>query len=91
MTDLRENNLPKWAQELLKNLRFQLETALEPAVQARRKLEVAEERCRRQASVLDALQELLFTAAKGGHKTAHEIVTVLHSYEIFKSTEVSQS
>lgn len=86
MTDPREANLPKWAQELLKQLRTQIGTALEPAVFARRKLAEVERRLRDRDAVICSLHELLFTAAKGGHRTAQEIVGVLQSYEIFPPT-----
>ena len=62
--DPREANLPKWAQELIHGLRVRLDSALEPAVEARRKLEQCESRCRRLQDVQSALQELLFSAAK---------------------------
>ncbi len=83
MQDEREHRLPAWARDTLKRLRVQLETALEPAVDARRKLEACQAKCQKQSDVLSALQELLFTAAKGGHRTSQEIVSVLESYEVF--------
>lgn len=83
--DERESKLPKWAQDYAKDLRVRLETALEPAVEARKKLEVCETRLRKAQDVLDALQEMLFSAAKSGHRTSQEIVSVLESYEIFKT------
>jgi hypothetical protein len=84
MSDPREISLPKWAQELIRNQRIRVDTAMEPAVEARRKLEACEDRNRKLSDVLNALHELLFTAAKGGHHTSQEIVGVLESYEIFK-------
>lgn len=87
MGDPREANLPKWAQEEIKRLRIQLQTALEPAVEARRKLEACEVRCSKQHDVLSSLQELLFSAAKSGHRTSQEIISVLESYEIFPPME----
>lgn len=86
MLDDREANLPKWARQSMKDMRVRLETALEPAVEARKKLEECEKRLRKTQDVLNALQELLFSAAKSGHKTSEEIVSVLESYEIFKPT-----
>lgn len=83
MSDPRESSLPKWAQELIKNLRIQAETALQPAVEARRKLEACEQKCRKLQDVESALHELLFHAAKSGHRTSQEIIGVLESYEIF--------
>lgn len=85
--DAREENLPKWAKELIKDLRIRLSSAMEPAIEARRKQEAAEKKVRDLQAVQDALHELLFRAAKSEHKTAQEIISVLESYEIFKPRE----
>ena len=87
MTDPRETSLPKWAQELITKLRANLATAMEPADRERRKREEVEKRFKRSQDVLAALHELLFTAAKGGHRTSQEIINVLDSYEVFPAME----
>jgi hypothetical protein len=79
MNDPREANLPKWARELIATLRLRLASATEPLT-----AEVA--RLRPQVDLLqrklDAIEELLTCAARGGHKTAAEIIEVLESYDL---------
>ncbi len=79
--DPREQNLPKWAQEMLKNLREKLDTATEPL---RSRVAVLEARNHKLKSRNEALIELLECAAKGGHETAVEICKMIEVYELSK-------
>ena len=77
--DPRENNLPKWAQEVISSLRLRLEANREPLltelVRLRPRVELLEARnC--------ALNELLQCAARGGHITAAEIVNIIENYDL---------
>ena len=77
--DQREEKLPAWARQLIDSLRLRVESATEPLVR-----EIA--RLRPRAELLEArnsaLTELLDCAAKGGHKTAKEIMDILMAYEL---------
>lgn len=77
--DEREEKLPAWAQSLIRGLRERLKIANEPLL-----AEVA--KLRPQVDLLkarnEALTELLECAARGGHKTASEIVDIIHGYDL---------
>lgn len=77
--DEREKNLPKWTQELLANLRWQITTAKEPFVNELAKIRP---RCELLQRRNEALQELLECAAKGEHKTAQEIMDIIGQYDL---------
>lgn len=77
--DEREASLPKWAQELIRSLRLRIQVATEPLVaelaRLRPRMELLKARW-------EAMTELLECAARGGHKTAEEIVRTLESYDL---------
>ncbi len=79
MTDRREAALPKWVKELIDDLRKRVQFATEPMVK-----ELA--RLRPQVELLktrnEALTELLECAARGGHKTAQEIMEIIRAYDL---------
>lgn len=77
--DPREKNLPKWAQDELHRLRLCRDEQTRPLIN-----ELA--RLRPKVELLqahnDALKELLECAARGGHKTAQEIIKVIETYDL---------
>lgn len=77
--DPREARLPNWAREIINNLRKRLEAATEPMVKELAKL-------RPQMALLKArnesMQELLECAAKGGHRSAQEIMDIIGQYDL---------
>lgn len=81
MTDDREARLPQWAQSLIASLRERVRIGMEPAT---RELAKLRPRCAKLQAENDALKELLQAAARGGHLTAQEIVTVIQSYAPWK-------
>lgn len=79
MVDGREKGLPRWAQELLGELRARVASATEPLIR-----EVAAQRPRIQLLEREvaALKDLVTCAAKGGHRTCQEIVDVYAGYSL---------
>jgi hypothetical protein len=77
--DERENNLPKWAKELIADLRLRLAIQAKPLVQelARLRPEMA-----RLKAINEAMTELLDCAARGKHKTSQEIIEIIRSYSL---------
>lgn len=79
MNDEREKSLPKWAQQMIAELRQRINSNEEPLlkelVRLRPKVELL------QASN-EALHELLRCAAKGGHVSAADIESVLSGYDL---------
>lgn len=79
MNEDREKTLPKWAQEIIAELRHRLKTDSEQAIKELNRL-------RPRVEFLEAknngLMELLGCAAKGGHMTAQEICSLLDGYEL---------
>ena len=77
--DPREKNLPRWAQDLINDLRRCLNVSRDQLV-----TEIA--RLRPRVEVLEcrngALTELLECAARGGHKTAAEIVAIVEEFDL---------
>ncbi len=82
--DSREEKLPVWAKQLIADLRRRIEAQGEPLVR-----ELA--RLRPQVDLLkarnEALTELLECAARGGHKTAEEIMEIIRSYSLTLTPE----
>lgn len=79
MTDDREDKLPAWAKQIIHDLRQRLRTSNEPLVAELAKLRPQVEFLKRRN---EALTELLECAALGQHKTAAEIVAILHTYDL---------
>lgn len=79
MRDEREAKLPAWAQQMIASLRLRAATATEVGAKEIATLRARNELLERRTS---ALEELLTCAAKGGHKTAQEIISVLESYSL---------
>lgn len=79
--DSREVNLPKWAQELIKDLRQRVQFGNEPLLKevAELRPKVASLRAKN-----DALMELLSMAAKGGHLASSDIIAVISEYAPWK-------
>lgn len=77
--DDREKNLPKWAQELIGELRTRPQYAMEAAARELAVLRPQVERLKRQVG---ALEELLLCAARGGHATAQTIIEVLNGHSL---------
>lgn len=75
----REKNLPGWAKVLIAELRRRVETEREALVRDNTTLTA---RNKFLESKIGALEELLTCAAKGGHKTATEIIDVFASYSL---------
>jgi len=75
--DEREKNLPRWAQELIRQLRLQVQTVAE---NSGKELAILRPRVEKLRAENDGLQELLRCAAKGGHITAIEVVNCLAGY-----------
>lgn len=75
--DEREAKLPQWTQDLIASLRERLSIQNEPLIREVAKL-------RPQVELLkarnEALTELLDCAARGGHKTAQEIMEIIQAY-----------
>lgn len=82
--DAREANLPKWARDLIKELRDRVKYATEPLVSEVAKLRTKTDLQERK---LGALTELITCAAKGGHLTSVEIINVLESYSLTVSKD----
>lgn len=77
--DAREVNLPKWARELIADLRTRIHSATEPHLKELNRIRPQNETLRAQNSTL---MELLHCAANGGHMTAKDIIAVLDGYEM---------
>ena len=77
MNDPREEKLPVWTRDLLADLRKQVATAKEPLA---RELAGLRPRFVRLVSENEAHKELLECAARGGHKTAGEIMKIIEAY-----------
>lgn len=77
--DEREKNLPRWAQEIIINLRKRVEAQAEPLV---RELATLRPRVDLLTRRNEALTELLECAALGNHKTAQEIVNIIGQYSL---------
>ena len=79
MLDPREAKLPAWAQQLIASLRLRIDATRDPLV-----MEIA--RLRPQVELLkarnEAFTELFECAARGGHKTAKEIMDIITAYEL---------
>jgi hypothetical protein len=79
VNDEREAKLPQWARELIKELRQRVQYATEPLVKEAADLR---RQCQLNQAKAEAMTELLDCAARGGHKTATEIMEVLRSYSL---------
>jgi hypothetical protein len=81
MNDPREEKLPAWARGLLKELRHRAQCDSETLLKEVSELRptVAKLRARN-----EALSELLQMAAKGGHVTSQEIVSIIEEYAPWK-------
>lgn len=77
--DPRENSLPKWSQQLIADLRNRVKYAVEPMVTELARLRPQVERLKAHN---EAMQDLLSCAARGGHKTAQEIIEVIERYDL---------
>lgn len=77
--DPREAALPKWAMEKLHYLRTALAQSSE---QQRKEIAALRPKVEKLERKNAALEELLTCAAKGGHKTAQEIIAVIESYAL---------
>lgn len=77
--DPRESNLPKWAQELIADLRRRVQYGNEPVIAEIAKLRPQVETFKARN---DGLTELLACAAKGGHVTSIDITNILDGYEL---------
>ncbi len=77
--DEREARHPAWCRELIADLRKRLQYATESMAAELAKL-------RPQMQLIkarnEALTELLECAARGGHKTASEIVEIIENYDL---------
>lgn len=77
--DPRESKLPAWVQDRFKYLRTvirrQREDIPKDIAAVRERNTLLERKC-------GALEELITCAARGGHKTAAEVVNVLESYSL---------
>lgn len=84
--DEREKNLPKWAQELITDLRKRVEYSTEPLT---RELAEIRPRVRLLETRNGALLELLECAAKGGHINSQTVISVIQGYgmELIKEEE----
>jgi len=82
--DEREAKLPTWAQNTLRDLRARLASAREDSAAEIARLRTDNQLISRK---IGALEELLTCAAKGGHKTAAEIISVLESYSLSLSKD----
>ncbi len=79
MTDPREEKLPNWARQLIASLRLRLDAKVDPLVAELAKLRPRVELLMARES---AMTELLECAARGGHKTAKEIVEIIGTYDL---------
>lgn len=77
--DEREKNIPRWAQELIGNLRTQLRANAEPLVREIAKLRPINEQLKAEN---EAYRELLDCAARGKHMTAEAIINLLEGYSL---------
>ena len=77
--DPREKSLPKWAQEIINDLRRRINVACEPLIRELNKLRPLAEV---HAARYGAMIELLQCAAKGGHATANEIVNIIEEFDL---------
>lgn len=77
--DPREERLPQWAQQMIRDLRKRLEMATEPFVREMAKLRPQMELLKARN---EALTELLECAARGGHATSQVIVEVIQAYDL---------
>lgn len=84
MNDSRENNLPKWAQELIADLRKKVQSSNEPLIAELAKLRPMVQKLK---DCNDGLEELLRCAAKGGHMTAQDIDKALDGYCLVRQPE----
>jgi len=82
--DNREAKLPTWAKELLACLRKQIEQGQEPLVRELNRLRPQMELLRLREA---AMTELLDCAAKGGHKSAQEIMDIIRAYNLTLTPE----
>lgn len=79
--DSREQNLPKWAQDIINHLRKRVQYGNEPLIAELAKLRPKVEALKAKN---DALIELLQAAARGGHMTSSDIITVITEYAPWK-------
>lgn len=77
--DPREDKLPNWAKELIADLRRRIQYGNEPLINEIAKLRPQMEKMRAQH---EAMTELLECAARGGHKTAQEIIAIIQAYDL---------
>lgn len=77
--DEREAKLPAWAQATIRDLRSRLASSREDTASEIARLRTENQTLSRKNS---AIEELLTCAAKGGHKTSQEIISVLESYSL---------
>ncbi len=82
MFDPREAKLPVWTRELIATLRQRISILNDPSnphikelVELRRQVPLLKAR-------YEAMTELLGCAAKGGHKTAQEIMEIIEQYDL---------
>ena len=77
--DPRESKLPVWVQQLIANLRLRIDNVCDPFVREITKLQP---RLKLLEARNSALIELLECAARGGHKTAQEIMAIIGAYDL---------
>lgn len=77
IVDDREEKLPAWARGVIADLRTRVVHQCEPLI---RELAILRPRMDALKNRNEALIELLDCAARGGHKTAQEIVKVIECY-----------
>ena len=75
----REDNLPKWAQELISSLRQRIRAATDPLI---KEISVLRPKVDLLKTKNEALTELLGCAASGNHKTAQEIIKIIRAYDL---------
>lgn len=83
-TDPREDRLPMWAQILIRGLRQEITAHTE---RLERELKTLRPLTQKLKAHNEALTELLECAARGGHKTAKEIMDIIGSYSLELSKE----
>ena len=77
--DEREANLPKWAQQVIQELRKSIKHLAEGPAREIAKLTRENVLYQRR---FEAMTELLECAARGDHKTAQEIVSIIQAYSL---------
>jgi hypothetical protein len=82
--DPREEKLPRWAKELIADLRKRVQYGNEPLLREISQLRPQVELLKRRN---EALTELLGCAARGEHKYAIEIMGIIQAYNLTLTKE----